>query len=311
MNDEERTELVEGRVADVSTERGRKLRAMLADPSLSFLMEAHDGLSAKVVESEGFEGIWASGFSISTALGLRDSNEASVSQVLTVVEYMLEACAIPVVMDGDTGFGNFNNARRLARKLCQLGAAGVCIEDKLFPKTNSFIVGQHPLADVAEFCGRIQACKDHQLNDEFVMVARTEGFIAGRPLDEVLARADAYVEAGADAILVHSRQTDAHEVLGFAAAWDRPVPIVVSPTTYFRVEADVLEEAGISLAIWANQNMRAALTGMRKLCREVREARSAARIEPELVSLDTVFEFMGYQELTKAEQQYVAGPPPT
>ena len=104
-------------------------------------MEAHNGLSARIVEEAGFRGIWASGLSISAALGVRDNNEASWTQVLEVVEFMSDATDIPILLDGDTGYGNFNNMRRLVRKLEQRGVAAVCIEDKLFPKTNSFIGG--------------------------------------------------------------------------------------------------------------------------------------------------------------------------
>src|SRR5262245_18077376 len=124
------------------------LKAALRSPDLAFLMKAHSGLSARIVEEAGFKGNWASGLSISAALGVRDSNEASWTQVLEVLEFMADATTVPILVDGDTGYGNFNNVRRLVRKLCQRGIAGVCIEDKLFPKTNSFIGEGQPLADV-------------------------------------------------------------------------------------------------------------------------------------------------------------------
>src|SRR5262245_50708877 len=139
------------------------LRRMLTSPDLSFLMEAHNGLSAKIAEEAGFEGIWGSGLSISAALGVRDNNEASWTQVLEVVEFMADATTVPILFDGDTGYGNFNSARRLVMKLEQRGIAGVCIEDKLFPKTNSFIRGTaQPLADMHEHAGKIRAMKEAQ-----------------------------------------------------------------------------------------------------------------------------------------------------
>src|SRR4029079_1163864 len=122
------------------------LRRLLMSRELEFLMEAHNGLSARIVEEAGFHGIWASGLSISAALGVRDNNEASWTQVVEVVEFMSDATSIPILLDADTGYGNFNNMRRLVRKLEQRGVAAVCIEDKQFPKTNSFINGeQQPL----------------------------------------------------------------------------------------------------------------------------------------------------------------------
>ena len=147
---------------------------------LTFLMEAHNGLTAKIVEASGFKGIWASGLAMSAALGVRDSNEASWTQILEILEFMADASRIPILVDGDTGYGNFNNLRRAVRKLCQRGIAGICIEDKLFPKTNSFIGGEmQPLADIDEFCGKIKAAKNTQADEDFCVVARVEAFIAG------------------------------------------------------------------------------------------------------------------------------------
>src|SRR3981189_3040027 len=182
------------------------LRRELVSPSLSFLMEAHSGLSAKIAEEAGFQALWACGLTMSASLGLGDSNEASWTQMLEILEYMADAVEIPILVDGDTGYGNFNSVRRLVRKLCDRGVAGVCIEDKLFPKTNSFVGERQPLAEIDEFCGRIKAGKDSQSDGDFVLVARTEALISGHGLDEALRRAEAYHAAGADAILIHSKQ---------------------------------------------------------------------------------------------------------
>src|SRR6187399_664584 len=191
-----------------------QFRELLHSGSLEFLMEAHNGLSARIVDEAGFRGIWASGLSISAALGVRDNNEASWTQVLEVVEFMSDATRIPILLDADTGYGNFNNMRRLVRKLEQRGVAAVCIEDKLFPKTNSFIDSERqPLADLEEFAGKIKAVKDGQSDRDFSLVARLEGFIAGWGLDEVLLRAEAYHLAGADALLIHSKKVTPDQVL--------------------------------------------------------------------------------------------------
>ena len=142
-------------------ERSARLRIVLESPPLSFLMEAHNGLSARIVEEAGFEAIWASGLAISASLGVRDCNEASWTQTLECVEFMADATTIPLLVDGDSGHGNFNNVRRFVRKLEQRGAAGVCLEDKLFPKANSFVNGEgQALANADEFAGRIRAGAD-------------------------------------------------------------------------------------------------------------------------------------------------------
>ena len=272
---------------------------------LSFLMEAHDALSAAVAERSGFRGLWASGLSISSSLGFRDANEMSWSQMADAVERMVDATSAPILVDGDSGFGNFNNARLVARKLWQRGAAGMSIEDKLFPKMNSFVGDRHLLADVHEFCGRIAAIKDHLPDPAFVLVARTEALIAGRSQTEALARAHAYVDAGADAILVHSRQTDAEEILVFAEAWQNRRPLVIVPTTYHRTPVSEYRAAGISAVIWANHSMRAAVAAMRTVCGRILREQSIADIEPEVATLSEVFGLLDYGELAAAEERYL------
>src|ERR1700683_1899604 len=201
--------------AGVAPTRSAKLRAMLQSPQLEFLMEAHNGLSARIVREAGFSGIWASGLSISAQFGVRDTHEASWTQVVDVLEFMADASDLPILLDGDTGYGNFNNMRRLVRKLEQRGIAGVCIETKQFPKTNSFLNGERqPLADIDEFAGKIAAGKDTQTDPNFSIVARVEALIAGRGMEEALHRAEAYRRAGADAILLPSQMSKGGEVFG-------------------------------------------------------------------------------------------------
>ena len=285
--------------------KARQLADLLSSPELEFLMEAHDGISAKIVEEARFKGIWASGLTMSTALGVRDNNEASWTQVLEVLEFMADATTIPILVDGDTGYGNFNNLRRVVAKLCQRGIAGICIEDKLFPKTNSFIGEGQPLADIEEFCGKIKAGKDSQTDDAFSVVARVEALIAGRGLDEALKRAEAYHAAGADAILIHSKQSSADEVLAFCAEWGRRAPVVIVPTKYHTTPTDAFRKAGISVAIWANHNLRAAITAMQETCRQIQREESLAGVEGGMVSVQDLFRLAGSDELAEAEARYL------
>ena len=296
--------------AGAPASRAARFRASLLAPELTFLMEAHDGLSAKIVEEAGFPGIWASGLTVSAALGVRDSNEASWTQVLEVLEFMADATSIPILLDGDTGYGNFNNVRRLVRKLCQRGVAAVCLEDKLFPKTNSFIGEHQPLADVDEFCGKIKAGKDSASDSDFSIVARVEALIAGRGLDEALRRAEAYHAAGADGILIHSKRQTADEILAFAAEWGRRAPLVIVPTMYYATPADTFRKAGISVVIWANHNLRASISAMREVSRRIRQEESLVGVEGAIASVREVFALAGNWELEEAERRYL-GPPPT
>ncbi|MCA1660562.1 MAG: phosphoenolpyruvate mutase, partial [Verrucomicrobiaceae bacterium] len=289
--------------------RGKKttqFRELLRSGQLEFLMEAHNGLSARIVEEAGFRGIWASGLSISAALGVRDNNEASWTQVLEVVEFMSDATSIPILLDADTGYGNFNNMRRLVRKLEQRGVAAVCIEDKLFPKTNSFINSERqPLADLAEFTGKIKAVKEAQSDPDFCLVARLEGFIAGWGMEEMMRRAEACHAAGADALLVHSRKTTPDQVLAFAEKWQGRSPLVIVPTTYYSTPVEVFEHAAISVVIWANHNVRASIAAMQTTSRRIFEERSVQSIEDAIAPVKEVFRLQNADELMEAEERYL------
>lgn len=280
---------------------------MLQSKELSFVMEAHNGLSARIVEETGFKGIWASGLSISAAMGVRDNNEASWTQVLEVLEFMSDHTNIPILLDGDTGYGNFNNARRLVRKLEQRGVAGVCIEDKLFPKTNSFLGDAQPLADIEEFAGKIRAMKDYQKDPNFCVVARVESFIAGWPLEEALTRAHAYKKAGADAILMHSKKGDSSDIDAFMKNWDNSIPVVIVPTKYYAVPTQHFRDIGVSTIIWANHNLRSSITAMQKVSAQIFKDQSLINVEKNVAPVNEIFRLQNAHELEEAEDRYLPG----
>jgi phosphoenolpyruvate phosphomutase len=283
-----------------------QLKQMLQSDQLEFIMEAHNGLSAKIVEETGFKGIWGSGLTISASLGVRDNNEASWTQVLDVIEFMSDATTIPILLDADTGYGNFNNVRRLVRKLEQRHVGGMCIEDKLFPKTNSFINGeQQALADVQEFAGKIKAAKDTQEDPDFCVVARVEALIAGWDMGEALKRAEAYSLAGADAILMHSKKSNADQIVAFMREWQDTSPVVVVPTTYYDTPTSVFEEAGVSLVIWANHLMRSSIRAIQETAAEIYQQRSIREIEDKVVPVKEIFRLQNAAELKTAEGQYL------
>jgi phosphoenolpyruvate phosphomutase len=287
--------------------RSAKLRQMLQSAELEFLMEAHNGLSARIVREAGFKGIWASGLSISAQFGVRDNNEASWTQVVDMLEFMADASDLPILLDGDTGYGNFNNMRRLVRKLEQRGIAGVCIEDKQFPKTNSFLNGERqPLADIEEFVGKIAAGKDTQRDGNFSIVARVEALIAGWGMDEALRRAEAYRLAGADAILIHSKLSKPDEIVTFAKEWARRSPLVIVPTRYYSTPTEVFRQAGISTVIWANHLVRAAASAMQSVAKEIFESQTLVNVEDHIVSVNEIFRLQDADEYSAAERIYLS-----
>ena len=286
--------------------KATQFKQLLRSSQLEFILEAHNGLSAKIVEEARFKGIWASGLCISAAMGVRDNNEASWTQVLEVLEFMCDATTIPIMVDADTGYGNFNNVRRLVQKLEQRGVAAMCIEDKLFPKTNSYIQSeQQPLANMREFTGKIKAAKDTQQDPDFCVVARTEAFIVGRGLSEALERANAYHQAGADAILVHSKKNTPDQVLAFMAEWQATCPVIIVPTTYYTTKTEVFAQAGISMVIWANHLLRSCITAMQQTANNLYKMQTLVEIENKIASVKEVFRLQNVDELKAAELQYL------
>ncbi|MBA2673057.1 MAG: phosphoenolpyruvate mutase [Ramlibacter sp.] len=282
----------------------RALKSYILGDDITFVMEAHNALSARIAQEAGFRAVWASGLSISATLGLADRNHASWTQVLDVAEFMADHVSVPVLLDGDTGFGNYQNVMRLTRKLGQRGIAGVCLEDKIFPKLNSFLGDNQELTPIDDFCSKLRAAKDSQVDENFSVIARTETLIAGRGMEEALERAERYREAGADAILIHSKRKTADEVLEFARRWERRSPLVVVPTMYYRTPASAFRDAGISCVIWANHSLRSSISAMRRTTSAIMRNESVAPIEEDIASLDEVFNLTGEVQAREADKRY-------
>lgn len=282
------------------------IKNLLKSKNTEFIMEAHNGLSAKIVENVGFKGIWASGFSISAACGVRDCNEMSWTQSLDVINFMTDAVDIPILMDADTGFGNYNNLRRLVKQAEKVGLSGICIEDKIFPKRNSFDKNsEQSLSTISEFTGKIKAGKDSQSNSSFCIIARTEAYIAGFNADYVLERAISYADAGADAIVVHSNKETPNEIIEFMNRWNRDIPIVIIPTSYHKTPVEKFEELGISMIIWANHNIRASCNHMYKISKALFDHRSITNIADDIASMQQIFDLTHMKELQEADKKYL------
>jgi phosphoenolpyruvate phosphomutase len=244
----------------------------------------------------GAKALWVSSFTVSASLGMRDRNEVSTSQMIEVSRAIVESSNVPVIVDGDNGHGDFNNARLFTRHLERSSVAGVVFEDKTFPKQNSFWNTDHQLIDIATFQGMIKASKDIQQDPDFWVIARTEALIAGYDLSEALKRAHAYADAGADAIFIHSKKRCGSEILEFSREWNRRTPVVVAPTTYPDVSSSVLRASGVDIVIWANHLLRASIRAMQQAVIEILRTGNPVSIENRLASLDEVF------HLTKVDE---------
>jgi len=286
-----------------------RLRALLASPQPEYLLESHDALSALIAEEAGMAGIWASSLTLSACFGLRDNSELTMTQAFEVLEAMAARVEIPILFDGDTGYGQFSHFQRLVRGLERRGVAGVCIEDKRFPKANSFVRSEaQELVGVEEFCGKLRAGADARRDADTVLVARTEALVTGLPLAAALARAERYAEAGADAILVHSKASSFAPLQEFMARWRGGVPIVCVPTTYYGTPPEAFARAGISLVIFANQLLRAGVAAMQRVASRLARGRSAREVEDEIAPLEELFRLQDEASLGEGLRRYVAAP---
>jgi len=284
----------------------KSLRALLCSAGLTKAAGAHNPLTAQLVEGAGFDVVWASGLEISASMGVPDSNILSMSEYLAVARAMAEKVSIPVLADCDSGFGGIGNVTHMVRRYEAAGIQGICIEDKAFPKLNSFVSGNQTLVPVEDFSGKIAAAVAARINEDFVIIARIEAFIAGFGLDEALRRAAAYELAGADALLIHSKLRTPEEIFAFCAAYDGALPIVVVPTTYHNVTVEQLQQGGVALVIYANQGLRGAITATLQIYSAILAEGSTAGLEDRLAPLSEVFHLQGVAALLAAEDQFEA-----
>jgi phosphoenolpyruvate phosphomutase len=284
-----------------------KLRAALKKPGALKIVGAHDALSARLIERAGFDGIWASGFAISASLKcIPDASFITSSEQLDVERNIAEAVGIPVIADCDTGYGNALNVMRTVNDRERAGVAAICIEDNVYPKRCSFYAGvRRELIPVDEHCGKIKAAKAAQIYPEFMVIARTEALIAGWGQDEALARAEAYAEAGADAVLIHSKSKTFDELKAVYKAWSGRVPLVVVPTIFDQTTAADLEAAGAKIIIYANQPVRAAIRAMRDTLDLIKKDTRPGAANDRIVTLPEVYDIVGVPQMEQDEKQFL------
>ncbi|MFE4822138.1 isocitrate lyase/phosphoenolpyruvate mutase family protein [Streptomyces sp. NPDC056704] len=279
--------------SQASGSKAARLRELLAGPSVVRAVGAHNGLTAKLVQRAGFEAVWASSFEISASHGLPDASLVTMTQYLDATTTMDATTDIPVIADCDTGFGGPLNVAYTMRCYERAGIAALCIEDKLFPKMNSFADTGQDLLPTEEFALKIKNGKEAQTDPDTLLIARTEALIAGMEVSEALDRAHAYVTAGADAVLVHSKSRRPAEVLEFASRWDSNIPLVAVPTTYSTVTETELYDAGFRLVIYANHGLRAAVKGVQDVLGELSGTDRAQAVEERIVPMADVFALQG------------------
>ena len=266
------------------------LKKNLEEKSILRVGGAFDAMSAKLVEINGFDAIWAGSFAISATHALPDASIMTMTEFLNVASNMVESCKIPVIADCDTGFGGPSNVSHMIKKYENAGIAGISIEDKIFPKQNSLLEGgKQELISEKEFVAKIIAAREAKQNKDFMIIARTEALIAGMGMNEALKRACAYENAGANAILIHSKKNDPSEIFEFAEMWKGSIPLVVVPTSYPSVSLDELISHKIKMVIYANQSLRVAHAAMSRVLNEINQSKSLTDVNEKMSSMEQIF----------------------
>jgi len=279
--------------------RMARLRRLLDNKPIVRIMEAHSGLTGLIVEQTAvtvdgqvreFDGMWCSSLTDSTARGKPDTEAVDISARLQTVNELFEVTTKPLIFDGDTG-GRPEHFSFTVRSLERLGVSAIIIEDKEGLKRNSLFgtgVAQTQ-APIEDFCQRLAIGKRAQITDDFMIIARIESLILGQGMDDAVRRAEAYIDAGADGIMIHSNQKSPDEVFAFCeryAKLPRRVPLVAVPTTYHQVSESELAEHGVNMVIYANHLLRAAYPQMVKVARTVLIHGRALEADPYVAPID-------------------------
>ena len=280
------------------------LRNELESKSILKVGGAFDAMSAKLVENSGFDAIWAGSFGISATHALPDASILTMTEFLNVASNMEDACDIPIIADCDTGFGGPSNVTHMVKKYEKTGVAAVCIEDKTFPKQNSFLENsKQELLPEKEFVAKIIAAKEAKENSNFMIIGRTEALISGLGMKEAIKRANAYEKAGADAILIHSKQDTPEEIFEFSESWGGTLPLVVVPTSFPTVKLDELVSNKIKLVIYANQTFRATHAIISKVLEQLKNSASINDLSIDMTSMQEIFQLQETYNIKKQEEK--------
>lgn len=296
-----RVERVAREKASMPDYRRGRLKKLIKLRPIVKAMEAHNGLTGLIVEetyvetSDGldqFDAMWVSSLCDSTAKGKPDIELIDLSSRLRTIDEIMEVTTKPVIFDGDTG-GLTEHFVYTVRSLERLGVSAVIIEDKIGLKQNSLFGTEvdQTQDSIEDFCHKISAGKAVQFTDEFMIIARIESLILEKGVDDALERARAYVKAGADGIMIHSRNEDPAEIFDFCDSFrkeDKDTPIVVVPTSYNEITENELAEHGINIVIYANQLTRSAFPAMRETARDILRYHRAKEVDDRLMPIKDI-----------------------
>ena len=285
--------------------RMKTLRRLIEAKPIVRIMEAHSGLSGLIIENlevqkddgvHRYDGMWSSSLTDSTSKGKPDIEAVDLTTRLQSLTDILECTTKPIIFDGDTG-GKTEHFVFTVRTLERNGVSAIIIEDKVGLKKNSLFgtEAKQELADVEDFCHKISEGKRAQVTKDFMIIARLESLIAGHSVDEALERAFAYVKAGADGVMIHSKEKHGNDIKEFCERFRKEyekVPIVLVPTTYNQFTEKELAAWGANIIIYANHMLRASYPAMLKAAQTILEAERSLEVNDMCLSIKQILELI-------------------
>lgn len=282
--------------------RRSRLRRLIDSKEVVRIMETHNALSGLIVENikanNGIEydGMWSSSLTDSTSKGKPDIEAVDVTARINTVNEIFEVTTKPMIYDADTG-GIAEHFAFTVRTLERTGVSAVIIEDKTGLKKNSLFGTEveQTQDSIENFCAKIKVGKKAQITDDFMIIARIESLILDKGMDDAIARAKAYIEAGADGIMIHSRQKSPNEILEFCKIlrdYNENIPIVVVPTSFNQITAKELSQAGVNIVIYANHMLRAAYPGMKNVAKSILENDRSLEAEEQLLTIKEILDLI-------------------
>ncbi|WP_018127125.1 phosphoenolpyruvate mutase [Balneola vulgaris] len=282
-------------------QRVKRLRRLIAAKKPVRIIEAHSGLTGLIVEnlkveingeSREFDGMWASSLTDSTSKGKPDIEAVDITARTENINDLVEVTTKPIIFDGDTG-GKIEHFVFTVRTLERLGVSAIIIEDKVGLKKNSLFGTEVPQQQdsIEGFCEKIKAGKNAQVGQDFMIISRIESLILKQGQEDAIKRAKAYINAGVDAVMIHSKESSPNEILDFCKEYkkfDRKVPLVAVPSSYDSVYEDELAEAGVNVVIYANQLLRSAYPAMVDTAKKILTYKRAYEARENLMSIKDI-----------------------
>lgn len=287
--------------------QAKRLRTHMAKTGLAHIMATHSPLSAILAQEAGFDGLWASGFELSALYGLPDMSLISMTQHLDMLRSIAARTTLPIVADIDTGYGNAINVIHAVSEYERAGASAVVIEDKTFPKVTSLAAdGRQELLRIDEFEGKIRAAVATRRDPDFLVIARTEALIAGLGQEEALKRSMAYMEAGADMILIHSKKATPCEIELFSRAWRGSAPLAIVPNAFPELDASRIKALGnIKMTIYGNYGIRAGTTAMQNTFRRIIADGGVQNVHKDIVNIEEIFRLQKMEQVKDNEKRFL------